>query len=128
MKFIWSLFFSLFMVLCVHAQTINVCETCELSTLKTAIDFAQENDTILIQKGTYKEHNIIIDKPLTLIGENYPLIDGELKGEIITITSDNVTVDGLFIINVGSSYTEDFAAIRVRRSENFVIKNLVTIK
>jgi len=128
MKFIWSLFFSLFMVLCVHAQTINVCETCELSTLKTAIDFAQENDTILIQKGTYKEHNIIIDKPLTLIGENYPLIDGELKGEIITITSDNVTVDGLFIINVGSSYTEDFAAIRVRRSENFVIKNLVLEK
>ena len=51
-----------------------------------------------------------------------------MKGEIITITSDNVTVDGLYIINVGTSYTEDYAAIRVKRSKNFVIQNLVLEK
>ena len=111
-----------------YAQNIEVCNTCEISTLKKAITIAKDFDTIIVKKGTYKEHNIIIDKPLTIIGKNYPVIDGELKGEIITIVSDNVTVDGLFIINVGTSYTEDYAAIRVRRSKHFVIQNLVLEK
>ncbi len=110
------------------SQTINVCESCTTKSLKEAITNAKAFDTIIVKKGTYKEHNIIIDKPLTIIGENYPIIDGELKGEIITIVSDNVTVDGLFIINVGTSYTEDYAAIRVRRSKHFIIQNLVLEK
>ena len=78
-----------------YAQNIEVCNTCEISTLKKAITIAKDFDTIIVKKGTYKEHNIIIDKPLTIIGKNYPVIDGELKGEIITIVSDNVTVDVL---------------------------------
>tara|TARA_R110002167_G_scaffold56550_3_gene160485 strand:+ start:9634 stop:10878 length:1245 start_codon:yes stop_codon:yes gene_type:complete len=112
----------------VFSQTINVCETCTISTLKEAIAAAKDFDTIVIKKGTYKEHDILVDKPLTILGENYPVIDGELKGEIITIVSDNVTIDGLHIINVGTSYTSDYAAIRVRRSKNFVIKNLLLEK
>ncbi|MCF8274201.1 MAG: nitrous oxide reductase family maturation protein NosD [Flavobacteriaceae bacterium] len=108
-----------------HAQNIEVCNACAVSTITAAIAQAKDYDTITIKKGTYKEHDIIIDKPLTIIGENYPVIDGESKGEIITIVSDNVSVDGLFIINVGTSYTEDYAAIRVRKSKYFVIQNVV---
>ena len=124
---------SLFVVFCasvlnVKAETIEVCTTCSTSTIKDAIKIAKAYDTVFIKKGTYKEFNIIIDKPLTIIGENYPVIDGELKGEIITINSDDVTVDGLYIINVGTSYTEDYAAIRVRKSKNFAILNLVLEK
>jgi len=124
---------SLIVVLCasflnVKATTIEVCSTCITTSIKEAIAKSSNHDTILIKKGTYKEFNIIIDKPLTIIGENYPVIDGELKGEIITIISDNVTLDGLFIINVGTSYTEDYAAIRVRRSKNFIIQNVVLEK
>ena len=111
-----------------NAQIIEVCKTCPISTLTDGIAQAKELDTIVVKKGTYKENNILVDKPLTIIGENYPVIDGELKGEIITITSDNVTVDGLFIINVGNSYTEDYAAIRVKNSKNFLIQNLVLEK
>jgi nitrous oxidase accessory protein len=107
---------------------IEVCKTCDLSSIKEAIQVAKDFDTIVVKKGTYKEYGIQVNKPLTIIGENYPVIDGELKGEIITITSNNVTIDGLFIINVGTSYTEDYAAIRVKRCENFVIKNVVLEK
>ena len=99
------------------AQTVEVCKTCPISTLKDGIAQAKDFDTIVVKKGTYKEHNVLVNKPLTIIGENYPVIDGELKGEIITVTSDNVTVDGLFIINVGNSYTADYAAIRVKNSK-----------
>ncbi|MDX1759615.1 MAG: nitrous oxide reductase family maturation protein NosD, partial [Arenibacter algicola] len=35
---------------------------------------------------------------------------------------------GLFIINVGTSYTADYAAIRVVQSENFLIQNVVLEK
>lgn len=107
------------------AETITVCISCEIYSLKEAIVVAQAGDTILVKKGTYKEYNIIVDKPLTIKGENYPIIDGEDQGEIIRIVSDHVTIDGLFIINVGTSYTSDHAAIRVVRSEHFLIQNVV---
>jgi nitrous oxidase accessory protein len=112
----------------VLSNTITVCKKCSINSIEKAIGHSKDFDTIIIKKGTYKEFNIDINKPLTVIGENYPVIDGELKGEIIRITADNVTLDGLFIINVGTSYTEDFSAVRVVKSKNFVIKNLVLEK
>ncbi|WP_347173530.1 nitrous oxide reductase family maturation protein NosD [Polaribacter uvawellassae] len=129
MKHILVLLIVIFMANPINAQkSIEVCKTCPISTLKAGIAQAKDFDTIVVKKGTYKEYNIIVDKPLTIIGENYPKIDGELKGEIITVISDNVTVDGLFIINVGNSYLEDYAAIRVKNSKNFLIQNLVLEK
>ncbi len=121
-------FLTIFIGFIGFSQAIEVCETCPISTLNEAIAKAKDFDTIIVKKGNYKEHDILVNKPLTIIGKDYPVIDGEMKGEIITVISDNVTVDGLFIINVGTSYTEDYAAIRVRRSKNFVIKNLVLEK
>ena len=117
------LFFS-FLNFSAIGQDLEVCANCEYKTIKEAILKANKHDTILIKKGTYKEYNIIIDKPLTLLGEDYPMIDGENKGEIITIHADSVTVDGLHIINVGTSYTSDYAAIRVVKRRDFLIQNL----
>ncbi|WP_273565536.1 nitrous oxide reductase family maturation protein NosD [Maribacter halichondriae] len=111
-----------------YGETITICPSCEITSIKKGVELASENDTLLIKKGTYKEFNIVIDKPLTLLGEDFPIIDGEDQGEIITIISDGVTVDGLFIINVGTSYTSDYAAIRVVKSENFLIQNVVLEK
>ena len=127
MKLFYILLFTLFFSFPTHfayGNTLEVCSTCEYKSIKEAIAQAKDFDTIVVKKGTYKEMNIVIDKPLTIIGENYPVIDGELKGEIITIISDNVTIDGLYIINVGTSYTEDYAAVRVIKSKNFLIQNL----
>ncbi len=110
------------------ANTITVCAECPIKSIKEGIERAADFDTVLVKKGTYKEFNLLIDKPLTLLGENHPVIDGGEQGEIIRIASDNVTVDGLFIINVGTSYTSDYAAIRVVQSENFLIQNVVLEK
>jgi len=112
----------------VFSQSIEVCKDCTNTTLKGAIAIAKDFDTIIVKKGIYKEYNIKVDKPLTIIGENYPVIDGEKKGEIITIVSDNVTIDGFIISNVGVSYTSDYAALRVKKSKNFEIKNIVLEK
>lgn len=109
-------------------KVIEVCPDCSVNTIKEGIALADTNDTLRIKKGRYREYNIVIDKPLTLLGEDYPIIDGEDKGEIIRIVSDSVTVDGLLIKNVGTSYTTDWAAIRVVKSENYLIQNVVLEK
>lgn len=109
----------------VWSTTITVCSTCPVKTIHEAIQQASDGDTILVKKGIYKEVNLKIDKIITLIGEDLPIIDGESKGEIITIGADNVTLDGFKIINVGVSYTTDYAAVRVVKSEGFTIQNLV---
>ena len=111
-----------------YANTITVCASCKVKSIKEGIAVASNFDTLLIKKGTYKEFNILVNKPLTLLGENFPVVDGEDQGEIIRIESDNVTIDGLFLINVGTSYTSDYAAIRVVKSENFLIQNVVLEK
>lgn len=109
----------------VWAKTWNVCVNCEHNSIKETIAIAQAYDTLLVEKGTYREFEILVDKPLVIKGINYPIVDGEEKGEIFRITSDHVTLDGLFVINVGVSYTKDNAAIRVVQSKDFSIQNMV---
>lgn len=107
-----------------YGNDLEVCKSCTYTSIKQAIEKAAPFDTIYVKAGTYYEFNIEIIKPLTIIGENNPIIDGKNKGEIITIQADNVTIDGFTIINVGTSYTTDFAAVRVVKSENFLLQNL----
>lgn len=122
-QFLHSVVFFTLFTGTLFAQTIEVCNSCDITTITKAVEKAQPFDTIVVKKGIYKEYNIGVAKPLTIIGENNPVIDGENKGEIITIESDNVTIEGLTIVNVGTSYTTDFAAIRVVKSKKFLIKN-----
>ncbi|MBI5915732.1 MAG: nitrous oxide reductase family maturation protein NosD [Bacteroidetes bacterium] len=120
---------TVFVLLCVSfaqflfGKTIEVCPTCPVSSIKQAIQMAHACDTIFIKKGTYTEGNILIDKELTLIGEDYPVLDGQNNTEIITITSDFVNIIGLQIQNVGTSYTQDRAGIRLKKVHHFHIKD-----
>lgn len=106
------------------AKTITVCESCEFKTIKSALAAAEDGDTILVKPGIYKEANIKITKSISLIGEGMPTIDGDNIGEIITVGADNVTIDGFKLINVGLSYTTEYAAVRVVKSSGFTIQNL----
>ena len=106
------------------AQSIEVCSSCEYRSIKEAVSAVAPHGTIRVKKGIYREYNIAITKPLTIAGEKGAVIDGEDKGEIITIQADSVTIEGLKIINVGTSYTSDFAAIRVVKSRDFLLQNL----
>ncbi len=106
-----------------RGRTITVCPSCTFSSIKQAIAAAAEGDVILIKKGTYREGNITVDKPLTLRGEGYPIVDGQNQAEVLTITANNVVVEGLDVRNVGTSYLEDRAGIRARRARGFAIRN-----
>lgn len=84
----------------------------KIKTIKEAINLCNDNDTILVTKGVYKEGNIIIQKSVSIIGENGAIIDGQSKFEIFTIATKNVTIKGLVLQNSGKSNMEDFAAIK----------------
>ncbi|MBC5774735.1 nitrous oxide reductase family maturation protein NosD [Pontibacter sp. KCTC 32443] len=104
-------------------STLKVCKTCTYTSVKQAVKKAKPGDTVLIQKGVYKEHGIVIDKPITILGQNKPVIDGNYKGQVFTVVADNVTIEGLTIKNIATSYRQDDAAIRVVERNNIRILN-----
>ncbi len=104
--------------------SINVCESCPISSIEEALKVCSRGDTIQLASGVYKEHDLLIDKPLTIIGTDLPTIDGEEKGGVFRIEADSVCIQGLRIINVGVSFTSDHAAIRVYRSRDFIIEDV----
>ncbi len=106
-----------------NAATIKVGKTEVCKTIRSAIAKAANNDTIMVLSGIYKENNLVIDKPLTLIGIEYPIIDGENKYENISIKADNVTIDGFKVCNSGISSITDFAGIKIYNRHNAVIVN-----
>ena len=96
------------------------------SSIKKAVEQAKEGDTLSILPGIFKEHEIIIRKPLTIIGKDFPTIDGEDKGNIFIIAANNVHIQGLKITNTGKSNMEDSAGIKFFDSSHCsVINNIL---
>ncbi|HEY0656502.1 MAG TPA: nitrous oxide reductase family maturation protein NosD [Chryseosolibacter sp.] len=91
------------------------------TSLTRAIAIAKPGDTILIKPGVYSEGNIVIKKSITIIGENFPVLDGDHKVEIFTIHANNVTITGLRLINTGVASINDLAAIKVVNSKGLRI-------
>ena len=91
--------------------------------ISAAIYDASSGDSIMVSEGTYKEGNIVVNKPVFLIGLNMPVLDGELRYEIMTITSNFVIVDGFHFQNSGSSSYDDIAALRILQSGHILIRN-----
>ncbi|MCK4443848.1 MAG: hypothetical protein KAW09_04850, partial [Thermoplasmata archaeon] len=72
------------------------------TTIQGAIDAAIPGDTVFVYDGTYNE-NLVIDRTLSLIGENRDstLINGGGFGDTIYVTADWVNLTGFFVWNGG---------------------------
>lgn len=104
-------------------QTLMVRPDGPIKTIRQAIEQAAPGDVINVAPGHYREHGLVIDKPLTLRGRDYPIVDGEEQGEILTVIADGVTIEGMQFQNVGTSYLKDHAAIRIKRRKDFVLQS-----
>lgn len=91
--------------------------------LTDAIKAAVDGDTLLVSFGVYIEGNIIVNKSLTLIGENMPVIDGDRKFEVLSIKADNVTIRGFKIQHSNFASLNDPGGIKVYESKNILIEN-----
>ncbi len=100
------------------AAVIEVHSSGTLSTLKSAISSANENDTLRISAGTYVEHDVEINKPLTIVGIGRPTIDADGKGAIIVVNSSGVAISGIRFINTPVSFVKENAAILLNKVQN----------
>ena len=94
-------------------------------SLQKLIDDAQPHDEILLQPGTYSGH-FVINKPLTLTGQEGVILDGQSKGSIISIKSDFVVIQNLTLQNTGKRHDQIDAAIAVYSSHNQILNNVMT--
>jgi nitrous oxidase accessory protein len=92
------------------------------ASISTAIVGAAEGDTIVVHGGTYREGNLRVGKLIHLVGVDAPVLDGELKSEILTINASDVTVRGFSFRNGGRSSINDLAGIRVESAARVTIE------
>ena len=92
-------------------------------SIQKAIARAHKGDTLSIQKGIYKEHNLSIEKKLTLEGNGFPVIDAESKYQLFIVKSDSVTISGLQIQNIGKVSMTDMAGIKIINAKYVTVKN-----
>lgn len=82
-------------------------------TIASAVAAATAGDRILIRRAVYYEPQVTIDKRVSIVGDSAPILDGDGQHGLILVTADDVTIRGLVLRNVGTSFVEDRAAIRV---------------
>lgn len=113
----------LFFTTGVFARTIIVGSDEQIKKIKEAISLSQKGDTILVKYGIYKEGDITITKPVTLIGINFPVIDGEGKYENFIISGKNIKLFGFLIKDSRQSSSNDYAGISIIDATQIVIEN-----
>ena len=106
-----------------QAQIIRVGPSGTESSLAAAVAKAEPGTGIVVSAGTYSEGPIVVDKPLTISGEPGAILDGGGKHQILTVTGDSVVIRGLILRNVGVSFMEDRAAIKVDGGFDCLIEN-----
>lgn len=90
--------------------------------LATAVTNAQPGDTIQVTGGT-STGSLEIDKPITLIGVDWPVLDGENKGTVLKITAPGVTVRGFVIKNSGDSLDQENSGLVIEAGDALVENN-----
>jgi len=81
--------------------------------LQNCIFSAQPFDTLIITKGFYICDSLLVNKPLTIIGENYPTFSGNNKNQILVISANQVSVSKIKFANSGVSFLHDNSAIKL---------------
>lgn len=91
------------------SATVNV-----TTSLSSAMETAQDGDTIVVAgHRTYHEH-ITVAKSLRLIGADAPVIDADNTGTPLSITAPDVKVEGLVIRNSGGDLAGFDSAIMIK--------------
>jgi len=105
----------------VQAKAITVESREPVSTIQNAIAAAQPGDIIEVQSGTYTG-NLVLNKPLTLIGVDRPVIRGNGSGSVITVTQPS-TIRGLVIEHSGGMLVDEDSGILLKSSNNRIEHN-----
>jgi nitrous oxide reductase family maturation protein NosD len=89
--------------------------------LQAVIDSLEEGAVLKLKDKTY-EGNIVIDKPMTIIGSAKTIIKGDGTGNVISIKAPNVTLKKLTVTNssMNRNSSEEYAGIKIHSNGNVV--------
>ena len=104
-------------VAALHAQTAP-------QNLQALIDAAAPGATLTVPAGTYAAP-VTIDKPLTLIGDGMPVIQGDGSGDVVLITAPDVTLRGFVVRGSGNSLDREDTGIKVAAPRAVIEDNQV---
>ena len=93
-----------------------------LKPLQALVDAAPAGSELTIPAGTYAGP-VLLNKPLTIIGQGKVVVDGGDKGTVFVIETNKATVRNLTITGSGESHDSDDACLNVRGHDN-TIENL----
>lgn len=107
-----------------HAQRdVVVSPSGPVRTVSAGLRAAQPGARVVVRAGVYREPTIVVDRPVTIVGEPGAILESDNGGQIMTVQADDVTVRGLGFRHVTTSYVEDRAAIKVQDVTNCTIED-----
>lgn len=80
--------------------------------LGAAVAAAQDGDTIEVTGGVFNG-NLVLDKSLTLIGIDNPVIDANFDGTVLMVNAPDTTVRGFTLRNSGDTLVTEDAGVNV---------------
>jgi nitrous oxidase accessory protein len=89
--------------------------------LQGMIDDAEPGATLTHPPGHYRG-NVVVDKPLTLLGEDWPVIDAAGTGNVIEVTAPDVTIVGFVLRGTGDSLDRENAAVSSDSAPRIVVR------
>ena len=83
------------------------------ASIQAALDHAAPGDTVRVAKGRYAE-NLVLTRPVHLIGVGRPTLDGQHRGDTLRIKSPDVEVNGFIVANSGADLGDQNAGIYIQ--------------
>ena len=109
----------------VHAQDVLiVAPNGAYTTIEAALLAANTGDVIEVHGGSYPAP-LIVDKTVSLIGIDQPVIDGQGKGSLVLINAPQVVFSGFIVRGSGQSLAHEDTGIVIQGSEVTVRDNVL---
>ena len=100
----------------------DAAEVITAGELAAAVAGAAPGDVIEVDGGVFYG-SLLIDRPLTLIGRNFPVLDGQDEGTVLKITAPGASIEGFLIRNSGSSLDQENSGIVVEAAGVTIARN-----
>ena len=106
-------------------NSLSATDSLGLSDLAMTIEQADPGATIFMEPGTYSVNDLLIEKSVTIDGQNSAVLDIGSEGYGLILMGENITLRNFEIKDSGFGFMDDYAAILVEKSNNILIENLV---
>jgi nitrous oxidase accessory protein len=104
------------------AQELVVGPGQPLTRIADALEMARGGETIRVLPGTYTETPVRVEKSVRLVGEGFPVLDGEGSRTVLEIAADDVEVRGFELRGAGVSHVRENAAVYIGAVSGCVVE------